>query len=246
MLGSSKSGSTQGIKMNASNYDDFANAYAIENESSLLNAYYERPAVLELAADVQGRRVLDIGCGAGVLAEALMSSGAEVSGFDASQEMIALARKRLGGSADLRVSRLGEPLPYEDDSFDDAVSSLVFHYLPDWSLALREVRRVLKPGGRLIMSVNHPILYPWNHRGSDYFKVTEYSDEVILDGQSHEMTYWHHPLHVMASAFIDAGYSIERIWEPPYSKEAPHDVVPEALRERDAFLSFIFFVLKAR
>lgn len=232
--------------MNASNYDQFAAAYAIENESSLLNAYYERPAMLELAAEVKWRRILDIGCGAGVLAQELIARGATVSGFDASQEMIALARKRLGDSADLRVSRLGEQLPYEDGSFDDAVASLVFHYLPDWSLALREIRRVLKPRGRLIMSVNHPILYPWNHKGSDYFKVTEYSDEVNLNGESHELTYWHYPLHVMASAVLEAGFSIERIWEPPYSKDAPTEVVPEALRDREAFLSFLFFELKSK
>ena len=45
------------------NYDDFAQAYSDENEFCLLNAYYERPAMLELAGDVSGRRILDIGCG---------------------------------------------------------------------------------------------------------------------------------------------------------------------------------------
>jgi len=231
--------------MAASNYDSFAKEYAMENESSLLNAYYERPAMLELAADVAGREILDIGCGAGPLAGELISRGASVTGFDASVEMLELARERLGASVDLRVARLGEPLPYEEDSFDDAVSSLVFHYLPDWSFALQEVRRVLKPKGRLILSVNHPILYPWNHKGSDYFRVTEYCDEVTLNGHAAELTYWHHPLHVMVSSMIDAGYSIERIWEPPYSKDAPQEIVPDALREREAFLSFIFFVLRA-
>jgi len=232
--------------VNASNYDQFAKSYALENESSLLNAYYERPAMLELAAEVAGRKILDIGCGAGPLAEELISRGAMVSGFDASREMVELARERLGSSADLQVARLGESLPYADDAFDDAVSSLVFHYLQDWSFALQEVRRVLKPKGRLIISVNHPILYPWNHRGSDYFKVTEYTDEVILNGEASELTYWHHPLHVVSSAFVDAGFTIEKIWEPPYSKDAPPEIVPDALRERDAFLSFIFFVLKSQ
>lgn len=230
--------------MSVSNYDHFAVDYAMENESSLLNAYYERPAMLELLGDVHDRRILDIGCGAGALSEQLIKRGASVSGFDASKAMVEFARNRLGKSADITVARLGETLPYAEDSFDDAVASLVFHYLEDWTEALQEVRRVLRPGGRLIISVNHPILYPWNHRGMDYFKVTRYTDEVSLNGQSMELTYWHHPLHVTTSAFIDAGFSIERIWEPPYSKDAPMKVVPEPLRDRDAFLSFIFFSLR--
>ncbi|MGP9527824.1 class I SAM-dependent methyltransferase [Glutamicibacter sp. AOP5-A2-18] len=232
--------------MSTSNYDQFAKEYARENETSLLNAYYERPAMLELAGKVQGKKILDIGCGSGPLAEQLIQRGAAVAGFDASAGMLELARERLGDSADLRVAKLGEKLHYQDNSFDDAVASLVFHYLPDWSLALQEVRRVLRHEGRLIMSVNHPILYPWNHRGQDYFKVTEYTDEVSFNGQEAELTYWHHPLHVMTAAFIDAGFVIERVWEPPYSKEAPLEIVPELLRERDAFLSFIFFSLRVR
>jgi len=74
-------------------YDAFAEAYAAENEASILNAYYERPAMLELAGDVAGRHILDAGCGAGPLSEALRARGAEVAGFDASPAMIELARR---------------------------------------------------------------------------------------------------------------------------------------------------------
>ena len=228
-----------------SNYDDFAKDYADENEFSMLNAYYERPATLELAGDVAGRKILDIGCGAGPLAEQLTSRGATVSGFDTSQGMVELARQRLGGGSDIKVATLGEQLPYEDDSFDDAIASLVVHYLTVWSYALEEVRRVLKPGGRLIMSVNHPILYPFNHRGKDYFQLTQYTDEVTFKGKPAELTYWHRPLHDTMTALISAGFAIERVWEPPYAKDAPEDVIPEALRERDAFLSFLFFSLRS-
>ncbi|MEV4693658.1 methyltransferase domain-containing protein [Micromonospora echinospora] len=70
--------------MRPDHYDGFAGRYAAENESSLFNAYYERPAMLELAGDVRGRRILDAGCGAGPLSEALAARGAVVTGFDAS------------------------------------------------------------------------------------------------------------------------------------------------------------------
>ena len=66
----------------ANDYDSFADAYAAENETSLNNAYYERPATLALAGDVKGRRMLDAGCGSGILCEALRDRGAVVSGID--------------------------------------------------------------------------------------------------------------------------------------------------------------------
>src|SRR5687768_382175 len=122
-------------------YDDFAAAYAAENETSLNNAYYERPATLALAGDVRGRRVLDAGCGAGPLFAALRDRGALVTGVDASAGMVDLARQRLGPDADVRVADLVEPLPFDDQAFDDVIASLVLHYLPDWGPTLRELRR---------------------------------------------------------------------------------------------------------
>lgn len=94
------------------------------------------------------------------------------------------------------------------------------------------------------MSVNHPLLYPLTHQGVQYFKTTRYTDELEFDGQQGSLTYWHRPLHAMSDAFARAGFSIELISEPPYSKEAPDELVPENLKDRDAFVSFIFFVLR--
>lgn len=116
----------------ANDYNGFAEAYTAADETSLVNAYYERPAMLALAGDVAGRRILDAGCGSGALFAALRDRGAMVSGFDASAGMLELARRRLGGGADLQVADLGSPLPYADDTFDDVAASLVLHYLEDW------------------------------------------------------------------------------------------------------------------
>src|SRR2546423_14238815 len=100
-------------------YDEFAEAYTAENETSLMNAYYERPATLALAGDVTGRRILDAGCGSGLLFAALRERGAIVTGFDKSAGMLKLARRRLGAEADLRVADLAGPLPYPGNAFDD-------------------------------------------------------------------------------------------------------------------------------
>lgn len=119
--------------MKADHYDSFAERYSADNESNLINGYYERPAMVGLAGDVDGRRILDAGCGSGPLSAALRERGAVVTGFDSSRAMVELARRRLGGDATLLVADLSEPLPFADGAFDDVVASLVLHYLEDWT-----------------------------------------------------------------------------------------------------------------
>ena len=226
-----------------SSYDDFADAYAAQNETGLFNAYYNKPEILRLAGDVSGRRVLDAGCGSGPLSEALGDQGAVVSGFDASAAMVDLARKRLGDDADLRVADLAEPLPYADGEFDVVVASLVLHYLEDWSGPLAELRRVLRPGGRLIVSVIHPSVYAIVYPEADYFALTQYSEDYTFAGQSVVLTYWHRPLHVLTDAFTAAGFRIAQLSEPPPAADTPPDLLPPDLEEGRSFICFLFFVL---
>jgi ubiquinone/menaquinone biosynthesis C-methylase UbiE len=103
--------------MKADHYDSFAESYSTDNESSLFNAYYERPAMIDLAGDVDGRRVLDAGCGSGPLSAALHAKGAIVTGFDSSPAMVELARRRLGENAALHVADLRRVLPFPDGAF---------------------------------------------------------------------------------------------------------------------------------
>lgn len=228
-----------------SDYDAFARAYSTANETNLLNAWYERPAMVDLVGDVDGRRVLDAGCGAGALAAALRAEGAIVSGFDLSPGMVALARERLGDDTDLRVADLGEPLPYDDDSFDVVACSLALHYLADWAGPLVELRRVLRPGGRLVVSVPHPAVYLVNYPTRDYFALTQYSEEFEFGGQSAVLTYWHRPLHAMTDAFREAGFRIAVVSEPPWSPDTPAELLPAKASERTAFVCFLFFALEA-
>lgn len=232
--------------MQPDHYDNFAESYSTDNESSLFNAYYERPAMIDLAGDVKERRILDAGCGSGPLAEALLAKGAIVTGFDSSPAMVELARRRLGADAELHVAELGQPLPFADGAFDDVVVSLVLHYLRDWTAPLAELRRVLKPGGRLILSVYHPTVYKVGYPDANYFAVTEFSEEYTLnDGNTMVLTYWHRPLHAMTDAFTGAGFRISVISEPPFSPDTPRELLPPHLADRTAFLCFLFFVLEA-
>ncbi|WP_042421988.1 class I SAM-dependent methyltransferase [Streptacidiphilus anmyonensis] len=231
-------------------YDSFAEGYTAENEANLVNGYYQRPAMLALAGDVSGRRILDAGCGSGPLFASLRERGALMSGFDASAGMLELARRRLGDDADLRLADLGGPLPYPDDTFDDVVAALVLHYLEDWGPALAELRRVLRPGGRLLVSVDHPFAMHLMHRQAGreadypYFGTTNWVEEWSFGGQSGMVSIWHRPLHAMSEAFTAAGFRITGISEPE-PDPAAREVFPEELAAKPRFLCFLFFVLQA-
>jgi ubiquinone/menaquinone biosynthesis C-methylase UbiE len=229
-------------------YDSFAEAYTAVNEASLVNAYYARPAILALAGNVAGQRILDAGCGSGPLFEALRDRGAIVTGFDKSTGMLELARRRLGDGADLQVADLGSPLPFPDGAFDDVIACLVLHYLEDWTEPLAELRRVLKPGGRLIVAVDHPFATVLTNleagRKLNYFGVCKRTEEWTVGDQTALMSFWHRPLHAMAEAFTAAGFRISVISEPEPDRAA-RELFPDDIAAKARFLCFLFFVLHA-
>ena len=233
------------VKQDPDHYDAFAQAYARANENGLFNRWYARPAVLNLLGDVAGNRILDAGCGSGPLIADLEQRGASVAGFDASPAMIELARERLGDEADLEVADLTVPLPYDDEAFDDALAVLVLHYLQDWSQPLSELRRVLKPGGRLVVVVNHPIIPPVMYPEVNYFATAPNSEEYDFDGVSATLTIWYRPLSAMSEAFTGAGFAVTAISEPPVSPDTPPELLPQSRFDPTRFIGFIFFLLEA-
>jgi ubiquinone/menaquinone biosynthesis C-methylase UbiE len=117
-----------------------------------------REETADLAAIQTGESVLEVGCGTGELtrrARARAGSTGLVCGIDPSAEMIGVARAKADRpklGIDYRVAAI-EALPFADGTFDLVLSSLMMHHLPDdlKALGLAEVRRVLKPGGRLLI-----------------------------------------------------------------------------------------------
>lgn len=95
--------------------------------------------------------VLDVGCGSGVFLRMAHEHGALPSGLDASDELLGLARDRVP-DADLRAGDM-EALPFEDDAFDVVCGFNSFFYAADMVTALREARRVAKPGARVVIQV---------------------------------------------------------------------------------------------
>lgn len=115
--------------------------------------------VLALAGDVNGLRVLDVGCGQGSATRALARAGALVTGADATPEMLGAARgheedQPLGISYVLADAQDLTPLP--DESFDVVTCQLALMDIPDLGAVLAAVRRVVRPGGGFVAVISHP------------------------------------------------------------------------------------------
>ena len=117
-------------------------------EEQQLPTYEEAIRRLRIGA---GQRVLEAGCGSGVFLRAAADRGARVTGLDASEALIALARARVP-EADLRVGDL-QVLPFADDSFDVVAGFNSFFFAADMVAALREAGRVARPGGYVVIQV---------------------------------------------------------------------------------------------
>lgn len=108
---------------------------------------------IERLAPRDGESLLDAGCGTGAALSAVLDQArCELTGIDPSETMIEAARRKLGKRARLQVTGM-ENLPFPDDSFDAVIALNVFYFLDADGVMVRSLRRVLKPGGRLIAYV---------------------------------------------------------------------------------------------
>ena len=203
-------------------YQAMAEAYADDADVDPMKVSYDRPAILAMAGDVRGKRVLDVGCATGALTEALADRGAQVTGVDVNPRFIELARARLGDRAVFEVADISAPMPtLGDESFDIVTASLVLHYLRDWATPLREFARILRPGGLLLVSTHHPtqdvgIADP----PADYFETVLLTDTWRKAGRTFEVRFYHRPISAIVDALADAGFLIERIPEPAPDPDA--------------------------
>lgn len=226
--------------MNANDFDAMAAAYSADNENNAWNALYERPAILALAGDVAGLRVLDAGCGSGAHTAELIERGAVVSGFDLSQGLLAIARQRLGNDVPLVQADLSSTLPYTHGQFDMVFSALALHYVENWTVPLGEFARVLKQGGRLVFSTHHPFMDHSLASGDNYFETYAFEEQWERGGRRVLMRFWHRPLSAMIHAIQHAGFSIESI-EEPMPLDRAREEFPEAYQSLTTAPRFLFF-----
>ena len=121
-------------------------------ENTVNRASYEGTALAVAQMIGPGDEVLECACGTGAISAAIAPACARLVATDYSEGMLKQARKKLAKRSNVTVEQADiTALPYADDSFDVAVAGNVIHLLPDPEQALRELARVVRPGGTIIL-----------------------------------------------------------------------------------------------
>jgi 2-polyprenyl-3-methyl-5-hydroxy-6-metoxy-1,4-benzoquinol methylase len=177
------------------------------------------------------KRALDVGCGEGRFCRTLSAAGVAATGIDPTPQMLDVARQR-DPAGDYRLGR-AEQLDFEAESFDLVVSYITLVDIPDFRAAIREMVRVLKPGGSLLLANLTSFVSAGAERGwvenaqgqSLYFPVDRYLEEFPfwLEWAGIRIENWHRPLSAYMTAFLEAGLKLAFFAEPgPVSGEAAH------------------------
>jgi SAM-dependent methyltransferase len=213
----------------------------------------EQPLFVGLLPDPVGKRVLDLGCGAGQLSYHLAVSGAaEVVAVDISQTMLGLARtERAHPRITYRLEAI-EAVHSEPDRFELIVSSLAFHYVEDYRRLLDNIAIWLTPGGVLVFSTEHPI-YTARLPGEGWLldprgeRVGWRIDDYFQEGQREEHWFvrgvrkYHRTLSTLLDGLLTAGLRVERVIEPaPDAKRL--DTHPD---DRDELRRPMFLLVRA-
>ncbi|WKX16089.2 class I SAM-dependent methyltransferase [Streptomyces sp. NL15-2K] len=174
--------------------------------------------------ELKGKAVLEIGAGAAQCARWLAAQGARPVALDLSHRQLQHAL-RIGGSFPLVCADAGA-LPFADETFDLACSAYgALPFVADPVLVLREVRRVLRPGGRFVFSVTHPIRWAFPDEpgpeglsvSASYFDRTPYVEQYIENGVGRAVYVEHHrTLGDRVRDIVTAGFRLVDLVEPEW------------------------------
>jgi SAM-dependent methyltransferase len=143
-------------------YDDdqvFATYMRHRSGDETPNDTLEKPDLLDLIGSPVGQRVLDLGCGNAEIGRELLAAGATAYlGIEPSQNMVREARETLVGTSGQVEQATIEAWEYPSDAFDLVISRMALHYVEDVELTFQQVFRTLGAGGRLVFSVEHPVI----------------------------------------------------------------------------------------
>ncbi len=164
----------------------------------------EGPLLRAAVGNVRGLVALDLGCGTGRHALWLAEGGATVTAVNFSEGMLAEARRKPGaGAVRFVVHDLHHPLPFAAE-FDLVVSGLVLEHIADLDAFLREIRRMLRPGGRAVLSAMHPAMFL---KGAQARFTDPSNGELVLPGSVP------HSVAAFVMAAVRAGLSLEHVEE---------------------------------
>ncbi len=191
------------------------------------NQVMEEPALRRELGDVAGLRILDLGCGDAAIAASLLDAGAiGYRGIDSSAAMVDIARKRLAGRAAQIEAGAIESISAPAGSADLIISRLALHYVDDIDSVLHSCVRALTPGGRLVITVVHPILTSAEHDGSPGGPRTSWLvDDYFRPGRrvrswlGSSVTWYHRTVETYLTALLSAGFVVTAVRECPPQQE---------------------------
>jgi SAM-dependent methyltransferase len=202
------------------------------------NFVMEEPALMQELGSVAGLRVVDLGCGEAALGRVLLGAGcARYLGVDGSERMVKAARESLHGTAAEIVRGDIEDFAAPPAAFDLVVSRLALHYVEELEPVLSAAHACLAPGGRLVVTVVHPVITSHDARGSteelrsdwvvdDYFAAGP-RDLEWLGGA----VVWHHrTVEGYVAALQAAGFGLEALRECAPRRERFGDAEAEYAR----------------
>ncbi len=231
-------------------YDRFGWEYhqkRAQEADNLYNLYLDLPTIEELIGKgLENKKILDLGCGSGILVKKLVDSGGKVSGIDFSETMINIAKKN-NPTVNFTVGEI-ERTPYKDRYFDLVVSGLVMHYVKDLQLVFREVERILNDRGVFVFTMHHP----FNEVMELTFLESESEFKVAISPYFHNEQYrwkmlenmdlisYHHTFENISESLFASGFAIERIKES-HAPTSVKDKYPHFYAVTNRYPSFCGF-----
>ncbi len=208
------------------------------------------PGTLRLLALEKGEKVIDVACGQGVLCRLLHERGAEVTGVDAAEALVAAARERGPGGIHYHVAdarELPELAYLPDGGFDAAACLLAIQNIHPIQPVFQGVARLLRPGGRFVLVMMHPCFrgpketqWGWDPDGPVQFRrVDRYllprkAPIVTNPGKTPDVYTWtfHKPTEAYVKAMRNAGMLVDALEEWPSHKSS--EPGPRAAAENQA------------
>ncbi len=214
------------MKENKYDSDSFFDSYSrFPRSVAGLSAAGEWQELEKLLPDFEGKRVLDIGCGFGWHCRYAAEHGAaRVTGLDLSEKMLSRALEMTDDPRIEYMRAAMEDMAFEPCSFDVIVSSLVFHYTPDFDDICRKAWRFLAPGGTFVFSAEHPVFtaqgpqeWACGENGSRlHWPVDRYFESgarsAVFLGEA--VTKYHRTITEYISALLASGFVLSALVEP--------------------------------
>lgn len=210
-------------KQNIFDHEGFFEGF-IKNSRNHSNAenLIEKPALFSLVPDLKGKRVLDLGCGFGEASiECVRLGASQVVALDISQKMLAVAReKNASEKIDYRNICM-EDVALLSGGYDLVISSMAIHFVEDFDLLLEDLYHLLKPGGVLLFSLDHPLKYCLSNNNQASLNNISYCQEGRLetDWIVTGVIKYHRTFTTLINSLVSKGFIIDGLLEPVADQE---------------------------